>query len=344
MVNGVARIGIVGASSLAARELADVLAESALAGATLVLLDDEEAAGQMTAAGDEAAVIQRLDESSFEGMDFCFFTGSAAVARTQWQGARKAGASIVDLTHALEGEASVLVRAPWVDEALGRAAVAPDLGTQAVVAAHPASVVLGLVAARLAAKFALTGMAATVLAPVSEHGQAAMDELHQQTVNLLSFQSLPREQHDAQIAFNLLPSLGNEAKIAAGRERIATQYAALSAGRLPELAVQLVYAPVFHGYTISALIDLAEAAAVEEVEAALAVPHLDLVNEGSDPPSNLSAAGQDDVLAQVRAGFAGERGRRFWVWLAADNLKLAALNAVACALELRRLRPMGTVQ
>ena len=30
--------------------------------------------------------------------------------------------------------------------------------------------------------------AATVLVPASEFGRAAMDELHQQTVNLLSFQ------------------------------------------------------------------------------------------------------------------------------------------------------------
>ena len=343
MMNGVPRIGIVGASSLAGRELADVLAESTLAGATLVLLDDEEAAGQITATGDEAAVIQRLDESSYEGMDFAFFTGSTAVARAQWQSARKAGASIVDLTHALEGETGVPVRGPWIEEALKGKTAGLDLGTHAVVAAHPAAVMLGLVAARLAAKMQVAGVAATVLEPVSEHGQAAMDELHQQTVNLLSFQTLPRDQYDAQIAFNLLPSLGEGAKVT-GRERIAGQYAKLSAGRLPELTVQLVYAPVFHGYTVSALVELAEPATVEEVEAALAGPHLDLVSEGSDPPSNLSAAGQDDVLARVRAGFAGARGRRFWVWLAADNLKLAALNAVACALELRRLRPMGTVQ
>ncbi|MCU1312970.1 MAG: hypothetical protein JWM54_727, partial [Acidobacteriaceae bacterium] len=31
-------------------------------------------------------------------------------------------------------------------------------------------------------------------------------------------------------------------------------------------------------------------------------------------------------------------------WAAADNLKLAATNAVACALEMRRLRPQGHVQ
>ena len=45
--------------------------------------------------------------------------------------------------------------------------------------------------------------AATVIVPASEFGRAAMDELHQQTVNLLSFQSLPRAVYDAQAAYNL---------------------------------------------------------------------------------------------------------------------------------------------
>ncbi len=52
--------------------------------------------------------------------------------------------------------------------------------------------------------------------PASEYGRAAMDELHQQTVNLLSFQTLPREQYDAQVAFNLLPELGEAAKVKLG--------------------------------------------------------------------------------------------------------------------------------
>jgi aspartate-semialdehyde dehydrogenase len=69
------------------------------------------------------------------------------------------------------------------------------------------------------------------------------------------------------------------------------------------------------------------------------------VSEESEPPSNLSAAGQEDIMVRVSAETtSGEQGRRFWLWLAADNLKLAALNAIACATELRKLRPQGKVQ
>jgi aspartate-semialdehyde dehydrogenase len=92
-------------------------------------------------------------------------------------------------------------------------------------------------------------------------------------------------------------------------------------------------------------VELEKDATVSAVEAALAGDHIDLVAGESDPPSNLSAAGQEDIMVRVRKDSGeGEKGTRFWIWLAADNLKLAALNAIACATELRRLRPQGKVQ
>ena len=349
MTNREYRIGIVGASSLVGKELSEELGASSLAASDFVLLDEEDAAGQLTAAADEVAFIQRLEASSFERMDFVFFAGGAEVTKKHWQGARRAGASIVDLTYALEGEKNVLVRAPWIAEVLAGKTQhnVPDLNTPAVVVAHPVAVMLGLVAGRLETKLALSSVAATVMEPASEYGREAMDELHQQTVNLLSFQTLPREQYDAQVSFNLLPELGESAKVKLGptEQRIRRHYAGLSEGQLPVPAMQMVQAPVFHGYVLSMLVDLGRAASVAEVEAALAGDHIDLVSASSDPPSNLSAAGQEDIMVRVRKDSGeGDKGRRFWIWMAADNLKLTALNAIACATELGRLRPLGKVQ
>ncbi len=156
MANRMYRIGIVGASSLAGKELSDELGESLLAASDVVLLDDEDVAGQVTTAGDEPAFIQRIEASSFEKMDFVFFAGGADVTKKHWQDARRAGASIVDLTYALAGEKDVLVRAPWVAEELEakipRTGPEPDLKTPAVVAAHPVAVMLALTMARLAGK------------------------------------------------------------------------------------------------------------------------------------------------------------------------------------------------
>jgi aspartate-semialdehyde dehydrogenase len=348
MTNKVYRIGIVGASSLAGKELSDELGTSLLAASDFVLLDVDDAAGQLTAAADEVSFIQRVEASSFEQMDFVFFAGEAEVTKKHWQSARKAGASIVDLTYALEREQGVLVRAPWVAEVLGEKTPRsePDLNTPAVVSGHPVAVMLALVTAKLQAKLSLKSVAATVMEPASEYGRAAMDELHQQTVNLLSFQTLPREQYDAQVSFNLLPELGEAAKVNLGttEQRIRRHYTGLGEERLPTLALQMVQAPVFHGYVLSMLVEFGEAVTVDEVESIVAGDHIDVVSRESDPPSNLSAAGQEDIMVRVRSADEAEKATRFWLWLAADNLKFAALNAIACATELRRLRPQGKVQ
>jgi aspartate-semialdehyde dehydrogenase len=328
MPEGMYRIGIVGANSLLGKELADELHESLLAASDFLLFDEEDAAGQVAAVGDEPAVIQQVEPGSFDRMDFVFFAGTQADTKTHWLAARKAGASIVDLADTLEGERGVLVRAPMAAEAL-RAAGAKltplALDTPAVVAAHPAAVMLAMVAARIQAKLPIRSLAATIIEPASQHGRAAMDELHQQTVNLLSFQPLPKDEYDAQVAFNLLPSLGESAKVAlaAAEQTIARHYGA------------------------SLLVELASETNLHALEAALEGEGIDVVSEDSDPPSNLSAAGQEDIMVRVKSTPGASPlapATRFFLWLAADNLKLTALNAISCANELKRLRPRGKVQ
>lgn len=344
MTDGMYRIAIVGAGSLVAKELADELQDSLLAASDFVLLDDDEGIGQVASVGDEASFIQRIEPGSFDGMDFVFLAGSEASARKHFPAARSAGASVIDMTCALEAEKGVLVRAPWVQTMVAKRPDDPNLGTPALVAAHPVALMLGLVAARLSKGIRARSLAATVIEPASQHGREAMDELHRQTVNLLSFQDLPKEQYAAQVAFNVLPTLGESAKVKllGTEEQILRHYRKIGGEGFPVLDLELVQAPVFHGYVASVLLEVEEATTVEEVERHLAGNSIDVVGGDSEPPSNLSAAGQEDIMVRVRR--AGDAGTRFWIWLAADNLKLTALNAIACANELRRLRPQGKVQ
>lgn len=342
------RIAIVGAGSLRGKELAEAIEESPFAAAELLLMDEGEALGQLEAIGDEAAVIQTIDTDSFERIDYVFFAGAAAQTETHWQAAVRAHASIVDMTGALETNSGVLVASPWVRDAIEQPATpAPDLYTPALVPAHIAATVLGLLMARLQDLGAVRGAWATIHEPASEHGRAAVDELHQQTVALLNFQSMPKEVYDMQVAFNLTPELGEAARIHLTQieSSIRRHYALLSGGRLPRLAMQLVQVPAFHGYNISLGVEFERAVALDHLEAALAGDHVDVVLGDGDAPSNLSCAGQEDVLVRVRPVDLGEtHSTRFWLWIAFDNLKLSSLNALACAGELSRLRPQGKVQ
>ena len=339
------KIAIVGAASLLSRELKDVLSESPLAASNFALLDEDETQGQLEQVGDEVTFIQVVSAEAFNRADFTFFCGSEDLTRRYWQQALRAGSTVLDLSGALDQETGVLVRAPW----LGTEAAAVDLFTPAVVPAHPAVIALALLLQRLQQAAPIRFAAATVLEPASEFGRAAMDELHQQTVNLLNFQPVPRGIYDAQAAFNLLGGMGEEAAVSLPHveARIRRQYEALTDGRGPSLAVQVLHAPVFHGHTFSIAVELERPVQIVALEEALTGEHIELVLEDTDSPSNLAATGQNDVLVRLRPEPLGRNSNlasRLWLWAAADNLRLNAQNAVQCALDLRRLRPQGTVQ
>jgi aspartate-semialdehyde dehydrogenase len=222
-----------------------------------------------------------------------------------------------------------------------------------VVPAHPAALALGAVLERLQQAAPVRIAFATLLQPASEFGRAALDELHQQTVSLLSFQGIPRELYDTQAAYNLLAGLGEAAKVSLSsiEARIRRHYAQISHGRWPALALQVIHAPVFHGHAFSIAIELERPVEIAALEEALSGGHVDLVLDESDSPSNLAATGQNDVLVRLHPELNPAQGgrnssqiSRLWLWTASDNLRLQAQNAVECALDLRRLRPQGTVQ
>jgi aspartate-semialdehyde dehydrogenase len=339
------KIAIAGASSLLGRELKDALTDSPLAAANFALLDEEDTRGQLDQVGDEATFIQTIGEDAFERADFTFFCGSEDLTRRYWRQALRAGSSVLDMSGALDQESGVLVRAPW----LGEEEAAADLFTPAVVPAHPAALALTLLVERLRAAVPVRSLAATLLVPASEFGKGAMDELHQQTVNLLSFQGLPRAEYDAQAAYNLLCGMGESAKVDlnAVAARVRRHYESLTGNRGLPLALQVIHAPVFHGHTLSIAVELERPLEIAAMEEALNGEHVDLVMEDTDSPSNLAATGQNDLLVRLRAEpEAGSRAAssRFWLWAASDNLRLGAQNAVECALDLRKIRPQGTVQ
>ena len=339
------RIAIAGASTLLGRELKEALEESPLGASSFSLFDEEEAQGQLDQVGDEVTFVQAIGVDSFEKIDFTFFCGPEALTRKFWRQALRSGSTVLDLSGALDQEAGVLVRAPW----LGAEQATVDLFTPAVVPAHPAALALALLLERLQQAAPVRSAFATLLEPASEFGRAAMDELHQQTVSLLSFQSLPRVVYDAQAAYNLLAGMGESSTLSLGaaEARIRRHYEALGGGRWPALALQVIHAPVFHGHTFSIAIELERPVDITALEEALSGDRVDLVLEDTDSPSNLAATGQNDVLVRLRP----ERDHRnpnlasrVWLWAASDNLRLHAQNAVDCALDLRRLRPQGTVQ
>src|SRR4030095_9383828 len=108
------RIVIAGASSLLGTELKSLLEESRFAASDFRLVDEETVAGTLTEAGGEAAVIQPVEEDSFDKAWIIFFTGSPTFTKTNLALARRSGAHIVDLSGQLAGQSGVAAWLPKI--------------------------------------------------------------------------------------------------------------------------------------------------------------------------------------------------------------------------------------
>ncbi|MGH8276847.1 MAG: Asd/ArgC dimerization domain-containing protein, partial [Steroidobacteraceae bacterium] len=249
MKNDLYRVAIVGAAGLKGRELGDVLNERNFPAADIRLLDDDESLGQLEGVGEEASFVQAVRAEQFEHVDFAFFACDEAFTRQHWKLARSAGSSVIDLSYALEDEPHMTIRAPWVEREMGLAQTA-DLEASSAIVAHPAAVTLDMLLLRARKAGALRSLSAVVFEPVSERGKRGMDELHEQTINLLSFQNMPKNVFDAQVAFSMLSRLGEHAGISleAVERRILKHYHAITQGQAPVPSLMLVQSPIFHAH------------------------------------------------------------------------------------------------
>jgi aspartate-semialdehyde dehydrogenase len=340
------RVAIVGAASLKGKEIADILRERNFPAADIRLLDDDESLGQLEAVGDEMNFIQSIQPEQFERVDFTFFCSDPRSTRNHWKTARDLGDTIVDLSYALEDEAGTSVRSPWIERQTGQP-VTPELQPGPVVVAHPAATVLALLASRIVKMSDKAGkihsMVATVFEPASETGQKGMDELHEQTVNLLSFQELPKNVFDIQVAFNLAARYGQRSELAleAVSERIRKHYRRIAHGAA-EPALQVLQAPVFHGHGFSVYLEMEKPVAIADFSEALTGEHVIVCASPEDTPTSVSAAGQEDIMVALTSDANHKNG--MWIWANTDNLRVAAVTAVECAETMTASRPRGQIQ
>ena len=340
---GLFRVAIVGAATLKGRELKDVLTDRNFPTQDIRLLDDEESLGQLEAVGEEPTFIQSVLPEHLENTDFTFFASDENFTRNTWEMARQTGSDIIDLSYALEDEKGVQLRAPWVERELGKSPTL-DFGQAAVTIAHPAAVVLALLLLRAQKASAIARAIATVLEPASEHGKRGMDELHEQTVNLLSFQQMPKAVFDAQVAFNLLDRYGENSQpsLDSTQSRIRRHLQKIVQNHVGVPSLMLVQAPIFHGHAFSVYLELEQPVEIEILTAALSGEHMELLQSVEESPSNVNAAGQEAIQVTVRRDEQNSKG--YWLWAASDNLRIAALTAVEAAESMISSRPRGTVQ
>jgi aspartate-semialdehyde dehydrogenase len=171
-----------------------------------------------------------------------------------------------------------------------------------------------------------------------------MDKLHQQAVNLLSFQPLPKDVYDAQVAFNMIARYGQKSQppLDSVEARVLRHYQQIAGASALTPGLMVVHAPIFHGHALALFLETAEKTDPQNLASALTGDHVVVPGAEDDPPGNVSVAGQGDIQLAVKSDPGQPNG--VWLWAAADNVRIAALTAVECAESMIATRPVGKIQ
>jgi len=341
------RVAVVGASSLLGKELLAVLKERNFPISRLVTPNVLGAQDPELPVLDLSDVLERVVAETDVGeadLDIVFLaapllsgnkksrteTEESSFLQSPKRLAAAARCKVIDLSECLAGEAGGALSVPFLDR-ITAAHPEPETGTRFFIAPHPATIILSAILLRLSARFPIKSAVGQIFDPVSDIGSHAIDELQKQTMNLLTFQKIPQKVFGTQLAFNLLPRLGHPQGHRTNLARhVQKEMTELLSQRAPLPALRAVYGPVFHSLACSLYVELDQPATPETLSQLLAGAPITVRKSSEGPPSQVDVAGSDEIIVDALTADGAHAGG-VWIWAAADNLRLAALNAVEIA-------------
>jgi aspartate-semialdehyde dehydrogenase len=325
-------VAILGATGAVGQETLEILEERQFPLASLRLFASKRSVGEIMACqGKEWTVEELTDSSSFDGVDLAFISATDAISKDYGQRLGAAGIAVIDDSAVFRMDEQVPLVVPEVNAAAlrdmprGIVSIPNCTTTPLVMALKPLHDAVGV-----------KRVVVTTFQSVSGTGSAAMDELMDQTKDLLAFRDITTKVYPYQIAFNLLPHIGsfNEEGDCSEEIKIAKETRKILGAPNLRVTATTVRVPVLRCHSEAINIELERPLNANKARAALAAMPGVLVYD--DPakklyPMPLDATGKDEVyIGRVREDESISNGLNLWV--VSDNLrKGAALNAIQIA-------------
>jgi aspartate-semialdehyde dehydrogenase len=269
--------------------------------------------GTLTEVRGSAALVGRWDPESLQGVDVAFLCGTLEDNRPILAELPPETIGII-----LSFDATVEEGLPVVAGVNTSSA----RGERVLLSPHPAVVLLAHLVHPLRSLSPLE-VTATVIQPVSMRDEAGLEELFENTRQIVAMtRRTPTPVFGTQLSFNLLP-------VPLPADPVAAQLRPVLADA-PPVALQLLQGPVFHSVSASLHVRLTGTPSPQAVRKLLSASP---VLEGADKPRLLGpvdAAASDKILfGTVRKD---EAGGGFWLWAVMDNLtRGGAVNAIEIA-------------
>jgi aspartate-semialdehyde dehydrogenase len=317
-------LAIVGATGTVGKEILTVLAERGFPPESVTCLASRESVGTELSFGfDHTLKCKALEHHDFSATDIAIFAAGPEVAEKWAPQAAKAGAVVIDNSTFYRMQDTVPLILPEAN-----ADKLSEIGKRRIVAspsglAAQLSVVLKPLHDFAGAKRVVVD----TYQSVSEAGSAAMDELFRQTRGIFVNDPIAAEELPKQIAFNVIPQVGDMLQDGATREerRLAQETAKILGAEIG-ITATCVRVPVFVGHAMAIHVEFERELTVADARKILrSAPGCIVIDKREDGGyvTPVESVGEfATYISRIRQDKTVEHGLSLWT--VSDNLRNAA--------------------
>lgn len=326
-------VAVVGATGAVGETMMSILEERNFPIRNLYALASSRSAGTKLQFKGKTIVVEDLETFDFSKAQIGLFSPGASVSAIYAPKAGAAGCIVVDNTSQFRQDEDIPLVVPEVNphaiaQYKNRNIIAnPNCSTiQMLVALKPIHDAVGITRINVATYQSVSGT-----------GKEAIEELANQTAQLLNAKPITAEVYPKQIAFNVLPHIDVFMENGYTKEEMKMVWETHKIMEDSSIQVNPTAArvPVFFGHSEAIHIETRDKITAEQARELLAkAPGIVVLDErkaGGYPTAVTEAAGKDPVyVGRIREDISHPRGLDMWV--VADNIrKGAALNSIQIA-------------
>jgi len=326
-------VAVVGATGAVGNEMIATLEQRDFPVEKLRLFASERSEGKTLEFQGQQIPVEALNEDSFKGIDIALFSAGAERSKIWAPVAAKSGCVVVDNSSQWRMDPEVPLVVPEVNS--------HDLKWHKGIIANPncSTIQMVVVLKPIHEAARIKRVVVTTFQSVSGTGKKAMDELLQQTTDLLNFKEIKCNVYPHQIAFNVLPHIDKFLENGYTKEemKMVNETKKIMGDDSIRLTATTVRVPVFRCHSESLNIETEKKLTPNDVRALLSKAPGIVVFDAPEKnvyPLAVNVAGKDETyVGRIREDESIENGINMWI--VADNLrKGAALNAVQIAEKL----------
>jgi aspartate-semialdehyde dehydrogenase len=325
-------VAVAGATGAVGETMLQLLEERDFPVRQLKLLASERSVGKSLTFRGEEIKVERLGESSFQGIEIALFSAGAARSHEFAPSAAKAGAVVIDNSSAFRMEPDIPLVVPEIN---------PDTlagyRTRGIIANPNCTTIVMLMPLKPLHDYGrVRRVIATSYQAVSGAGAKGIEELRRQTLAWAGGRPIEISAFPKQIAFNVIPHIDTFQPNGYTKEELKLVFETrkILGDEAIGVSPTTVRVPVFTAHSIAMNVETERKIEVDEAKELLStMPGLVVFDEpeAGRYPMPLLAAGKDECfVGRIREDLSNDHALNLWV--VGDQLrKGAALNAIQIA-------------